>query len=239
MVLFFIRALHLVFLLGLEAHLGFALIPNHQQPKPSHPREEQSELPSIFVREATKEDLPRLATLLTDAFFKENTNFFTYQIERLSTFLGIESRFSIFLSGARFKILLAYTHSGGNGNNKHKKDIIMGSCEVDDCVISSPLFFNHTPSPRPYMCNLAVDEKFRRMGVAKALISRCEHIVEHEWKKPILHLKLYDDNWKAKELYFGFGYSVEPQLEGPPSTTNADGKTIVLLRKTLNETLNS
>jgi len=199
-------------------------------------RNQKDDSPFI-LREAREKDLPILATILTDSFFKGKTNFFTYPIERFKFFLSLQSRFQTFhyaeRSGARYRILVACNSRRIDGDDveerQQKEETIVGLCEVDGSISNGGV----NPVPRPYMSNLAVDEKFRRMGVAKALIAYCERVVQDDWGKSILYLRLYDDNHAAKKLYEQCGY-----CEVSPSTKrfiNKEGETVSLLRKMFKE----
>mmetsp|Transcript_18873 Transcript_18873/g.21623 ORF Transcript_18873/g.21623 Transcript_18873/m.21623 type:complete len:281 (+) Transcript_18873:69-911(+) len=197
----------------------------------------QNDYPPFIIREAKEKDLPTLSVILTDSFFKEKTNFFTYPIERLNTYLALQGRFQTFRyaerSGARYRMMVACSQGrrNENDNNVQEKEAttMLGCCEVDDSKPQGEI----NAAPRPYMSNLAVDENFRRNGVAKALITHCERIVQDDWGKSLLHLRLYDDNYAGKKLYGDCGY-----YEASPSTTSItdkDGKTFSLLKKTLKE----
>mmetsp|Transcript_44748 Transcript_44748/g.52442 ORF Transcript_44748/g.52442 Transcript_44748/m.52442 type:complete len:270 (+) Transcript_44748:122-931(+) len=174
---------------------------------------------NIIIREAVEGDLPMAARILTDGFFRDTTNFFTYPIERLNTFLSLNSSYQTFRfserTGARFAILVACDLTTGGK--------VVGCCQVDDSLPKGEI----DPSPRPYMCNLAVDDDFRRAGIARLLVLQCENIVRDEWEKPTLHLKMMEGNEAAFGLYFGIGYRLESRY------VNAKNENVLLLAKSL------
>eukprot|EP00592_Proboscia_alata_P012639 CAMPEP_0194391070 /NCGR_PEP_ID=MMETSP0174-20130528/113611_1 /TAXON_ID=216777 /ORGANISM="Proboscia alata, Strain PI-D3" /LENGTH=243 /DNA_ID=CAMNT_0039185051 /DNA_START=77 /DNA_END=805 /DNA_ORIENTATION=+ len=177
---------------------------------------------SIVIREATEGDLPIVSRILTDGFFRETTNFVTYPIKRLTTFLNLNSRFQTFRfadrTGARYGIFVA-CHATADGK-------VVGCCEVDDALPRG----ENTPAPRPYMCNLAVDEEYRRMGVAGSLVRECERTVRDDWEKTLLHLRMTEGNQVAFDLYVSLGYRVESDY------VNAKEERVLLLVKVLDET---
>ncbi|KAL7469566.1 hypothetical protein ACHAXS_009826 [Conticribra weissflogii] len=68
---------------------------------------------------------------------------------------------------------------------------------------------------RPYMYNLAVDKRWKRKGIARALIRECEKFVRdrHIWRtEMILFLKVRKDNIAAISLYESMGYrEIDPK----------------------------
>ena len=56
-----------------------------------------------------------------------------------------------------------------------------------------------------YISNLAVSSSYRRQGIAKQLLLKCEKVAE-EWNCELLHLHVLEDNLAAKQLYLTNGY---------------------------------
>jgi len=56
-----------------------------------------------------------------------------------------------------------------------------------------------------YISNLAVSSSYRRQGIAKQLLLKCEKVAE-EWNCELLHLHVLEDNLPAKQLYLTNGY---------------------------------
>jgi len=61
--------------------------------------------------------------------------------------------------------------------------------------------------PRPYLSDLAVDPKYRRRGIAKALIQKCEDVVQDFMKSKELYLRVERDNQPGLSMYDGLGYN--------------------------------
>mmetsp|Transcript_34500 Transcript_34500/g.83498 ORF Transcript_34500/g.83498 Transcript_34500/m.83498 type:complete len:111 (+) Transcript_34500:617-949(+) len=97
---------------------------------------------------------------------------------------------------------------------------VVAFCEVDNRPPGGEI----NPAPRPYISNLVVDEEFRRMGSATALVGESESIVRG-WGKPRLHLRVFDDNVAARALYQHCGYVEESRRD------NSDGTCVLLLGK--------
>jgi len=66
----------------------------------------------------------------------------------------------------------------------------------------------YTP-PRPYLSDLVVGEKWRRKGIARDLILKCERKAL-ELNKKSLFLRVETSNDKALNMYFSLGYDFEP-----------------------------
>jgi ribosomal protein S18 acetylase RimI-like enzyme len=59
-----------------------------------------------------------------------------------------------------------------------------------------------------YLCNLAVDENYRRLGVAQKLLYSCERQVL-EWGFCDLYLHVLENNYTARRLYYRAGYRLQ------------------------------
>ena len=180
----------------------------------------------FHIREIREEDLGLASKILAHAFIDEvgKKNFFTQRIEHMNSYLSLKSRFETFRyadrSGALQCMLVACIDSSKESQNR-----VIGFCEVDD----RPPGGEKDPAPRPYISNLVVDEKFRRLGVATALVGESEVIVRNDWGKPRLHLRVYDKNDAAKSMYHQCGYGVV----GSSQAFTAKEKTVLLLVKEL------
>lgn len=74
-----------------------------------------------------------------------------------------------------------------------------------------------SPRPQyPYISNLAVKNIYRRQGIARQLLNRCEQIA-HSWGYDAIQLHVLNQNNSAKQLYLSSGYKViqkEPHWNG-------------------------
>ena len=170
-----------------------------------------------FIREADFADLGAAARILTDGFYGDS-NFITYNIERLNTFLSLESTFPQpgSVVGAVHSMLVACRQTDGK---------VLGFAEIDGRPTKK-----ENEAPRPYMCNLAVCPKWRRRGLAKALVVQCEEKAL-KWGKTDMYLKVREANDAATNMYKDLGYEVKStkteEMRGKPP------QSIVLMKKEL------
>lgn len=137
-------------------------------------------------------DMGTASRILADGFFGDR-DFFTYQIEKLRTYLSLESDFP--KERDEHEMLVACQNSNGK---------VIAVCDVDNRP--------SLKTQRPYMCNLAVDKQWRGKGLAKALVRECERIAQNEWGEKELHLKARQRNGAAVALYKRLGYDIQDEL---------------------------
>jgi ribosomal protein S18 acetylase RimI-like enzyme len=121
---------------------------------------------------------------------------------------------------------VAYTNNNINDNdsNGRKKDesTIVGFCDIDARPLKSTGPRKATYNPRPYLSDLAVDIRWRRRGIARALIHACE---EKAFRLGFdyLYLRVKFDNEPAILMYADMGYDIMMDDEATDDT--------ILLRK--------
>ncbi|CAJ1937890.1 unnamed protein product [Cylindrotheca closterium] len=208
----------------------------------SEPEDDDESAPSsFFIRPALPADVGPASKILADGFFKDNTNFITYQFERLETWLSLDIGFP--RPNTRHELFVACEQSTGK---------VLGLAEVD-ARIERPTVCNG-----PYLCNVAVDLDHLRQGIATALVEKCEAQVQ-EWVyesvqkeaatlnekdskdtstattsrlSSSLHLKVRQNNAKAVTMYDKLGYqSILQELD-------KKNQTVLVMRKQL-ERLNN
>lgn len=172
----------------------------------------------FFVRDADFADLGNAARILTDGFFRD-VNFITYNVERLANFLSLESSFP------RRTGTDSVSHSMIVGC-RPTDGAVLGFVELDCRPTEDP-----KAAPRPYMCNLAVDKRWLRKGIASALVRECEERVMQLGEEQIF-LKVRERNKAATQMYEGLGYSIKSSAyESPVRGQPPD--TVVLMVKDL------
>ncbi|CBJ31964.1 conserved unknown protein [Ectocarpus siliculosus] len=68
----------------------------------------------------------------------------------------------------------------------------------------------------PYMCNLAVTEKYRGNGYGKQLVRLCEGVAKKHWGYERMYLHVDAASPAATSLYSSMGYEIMEQFQ-PPS----------------------
>jgi len=160
------------------------------------------------IREARLDDLKIASDILTDSFYAD-LNFFARPLEWLKTYLSLEDTFKEVGDKDSHYMFVACSSDD---------DSVCGFCEIDSRTSTSP---SVNVAPRPYMCNLAVDKKFRGLGIAKMLIFVCESKVL-SWNEEIIHLRVRPTNKAALRLYTTLGYEGQGK---------SDDEEIILLKK--------
>ncbi|WP_238544309.1 GNAT family N-acetyltransferase [Gloeocapsa sp. PCC 73106] len=84
-------------------------------------------------------------------------------------------------------------------------ETIVGTVEI---ALRSTYAFNFMGTKRPYISNLAVRLAYRRQGIARKLLLKCEQIAL-DWGYEKLSLHVLADNYQAQQLYFSKGYKIE------------------------------
>lgn len=64
------------------------------------------------------------------------------------------------------------------------------------------------PTAEPYLCNLCIADRYRRMGLGTHLCRICEEIVATKWGKDNMYLHVENSNPAAIKLYSAMGYKV-------------------------------
>ena len=149
-----------------------------------------------FVRYVQTHDLRELAKLLTQCFHPAEGLFACFH-PLLAMGVYEDLRIRQHLPASQYRCLIASYFSPLNSKNE-----IIGTIEIG----LRPIFWGG--SPRPYISNLAVKPSFRRQGIARQLLIKCEQVV-WEWGTGELTLHVMEDNLAAKQLYLSSGYQIK------------------------------
>ncbi len=163
-------------------------------------------------------EIGQAASIVTDAFFADHTNFFTYQREKLKTYLSLESSYPKPSEKNTYVYFVACRNVDGK---------VLGFVEIDCRETTRP---KEGSPPRPYMCNLAIDKKWRRKGIATALIEACEEIAYNNGYENI-YLKVRSANDVAVHMYKRLGYVEESSTI--EMTERLNESLVLLLKKQL------
>ncbi len=202
--------------------------------------------PPYIIREATMRDLGPASTILTDGFFAKSTNFFTYKIEKLKTYLSLEACFP-----KEPKLHKYYVACSMNSKKKNFMDLpssattaatepssydkIIGFVEIDCRPLTQKTKNAKSTTKRPYMCNLAIDQSMQRKGIATALIRECESLAIQNSKES-MWLKVRAGNMAAVKMYTKAGYKIDSSEQITEENHDGTKETMLLMMmKELNE----
>jgi len=179
-----------------------------------------------FVSDAQFVHLGPAARILTEEFYSKRTNFLTFQLERLKTVLSLESTFSNLSRRGEAAEDMGY--SGPPLQHMTvacdaKTGEVVGFAEVDARPLGGRTTGAAASAPaedhasedivRSYMYNLAVDKRWKRRGIASALVRRCEEYVADAHDACLekrLYLRVRKCNRAAIALYEKMGYEEMP-----------------------------
>ncbi|XGB43184.1 MAG: GNAT family N-acetyltransferase [Nodosilinea sp. LVE1205-7] len=148
-----------------------------------------------WIRSACLEDLPLLASLLTDSFYDpEDWPGFLYPLLKLGIQADLKQR--IQYQGHYSRCLTAIASPTPWPGE------LVGSVEIAR-RLSWP--WQGFPKTYAYIANLAVGRLRRRQGIASNLLQVCEQIAL-DWQLYDLYLHVMADNRGALQLYQGLGF---------------------------------
>ncbi|KAL9183707.1 hypothetical protein ACHAXT_004563 [Thalassiosira profunda] len=186
----------------------------------------------FFVADAQFVHLGPAARILTEEFYSQRTNFITFQIERLKTVLSLESTFPNAQNSLRKEYTSRPLQQMIVACNAKNGEVI-GFAEVDARPLNNSNNYISAEEPEPndsgmlrsYMYNLATDKRWKRKGVASALVEACEQFVIDRHDTCVekrLYLRVRRCNDAAVGLYWKLGY------------TEMDPETIALSNEDIN-----
>jgi ribosomal protein S18 acetylase RimI-like enzyme len=149
----------------------------------------------LIIRTAEPKDIKGLAEVLTHSFHpRQGIWYWFYPLLKLGIYEDLRSRFRSL--PPHHKCLVA---SKVVNDVTGEVEEIVGTVEIG---IRSGL----TISNRfPYISNLAVSHTYRRQGIARKLLLKCEQIAR-EWGCQDISLHVLENNHPARRLYFSSGY---------------------------------
>ena len=116
--------------------------------------------------------------------------------------------------------------------NDQKHSMLVAACPFTEQVIAfvdvdaRPARRRNDP-PRPYLSDLAVHPRWRRKGIARALIQHCEHIAKRRMQKDQLYIRVERNNTRAISMY------ERPEYEAQAREYFGVRDTTILLNKKL------
>lgn len=159
---------------------------------------------SLVIRSAKIRDLHGVVELLSRSFHPpQGVLFWLYPIFKLGIYEDLRNRLT---SDRPYYICLVATISQ---DALQQSEVIVGTVEI---ALRSTHSLGLLGVKYPYISNLAVSQAYRRQGIARRLLRRCEQIAR-DWGYQKLALHVLEDNYQAKQLYISQGYRID-RVEG-------------------------
>lgn len=164
----------------------------------------------LTIHPATIEDTKEISTILAQSFY--NFPEFVHWIYPFLRFtINEDLRYRLRSASPHYRCLVAKVLT----SSKQNRDLlgrdgadsaIIGTIEV---TLRSSLWLNNPQ--HPYISNLAVADRYRRLGVGSQLLAACEQLAL-DWGYSETRLHVLDRNESAKQLYSRNGYQIS-QIE--------------------------
>jgi ribosomal protein S18 acetylase RimI-like enzyme len=179
-----------------------------------------------LVRAAGLQDIDRLTDLLTHSFYdRSGWRQWVYPFIRLGIQEDLKQRLQA--QSTRYVCLAAvYLPLAGPAGTEADCPAIAGTVEAS---LRQP--WPWQGDRHLYISNLAVEQRFRRQGVATALLRSCEQLAQR-WHVDELHLHVMEDNLAAQALYRRAGFQSFQADDTVASWLGLQARRL-LLRKTL------
>ena len=148
-----------------------------------------------IIRNALASDVSDIAETVVYSFYNYSGVFnLLYPVLQLT--VGEDLRFRLHSSSTLYRCLVATII------DEQSRPSIAGTVEV-----SLKNSFWSPYSQYPYISNLAVKNTYRRRGIARQLLEKCESIAS-SWGYDAVQLHVLNQNDSAKKLYLGSGYRI-------------------------------
>lgn len=174
--------------------------------------------PKNIIRCANDKDIDQIADTIVSSFYSYSGIFSGLQILLRFT-ISEDLRYRLNNRPPLHKCLVTTTNEKNNA-------LITGTVEIS---LRTSLWA--PTSQYPYISNLAVREDYRRQGLARKLLERCDQIA-FGWGYDRIQLHVLEQNQLALKLYLASGYQIIKR-ERQWSSIFYPGSTRILLRKNL------
>ncbi|WP_024545208.1 GNAT family N-acetyltransferase [Picosynechococcus sp. NKBG15041c] len=152
---------------------------------------------SLSIRPATLDDARSLATVLTHSFHHhEHPWRWLTPVLRLGVYEDLCHRLK-----HQKEHHACFVAALQTGNTQE----VVGSVEISVRYLDALAI---APTRAPYIANLAVNPDYRRLGIARKLLARCETQGRY-WNYNSVALHVLENNEAAKQLYLSCGYDIK------------------------------
>lgn len=157
------------------------------------------------IRKARFKDLSKVSNIIVESFYKPSLFKRYHAIAELNR---LQSNFP-YGDDKHFMYVAYAKNDDDDNNNSNKDESVVGFCDIDARPQNrtSQQIASSTNNPRPYLSDLAVDVRWRRRGIARALIHACEEKAMN-LGFDYLYLRVKFDNEPAILMYAEMGYDI-------------------------------
>ena len=116
------------------------------------------------------------------------------------------------MQGMKYAILLAKEPPKNGRSGK-----VVGMIEFGVSMArSNNSTFNQQPDQRRLLMigTIGIDPRYRKLGIASALIQKCETVVQQQWKETEIYAHIEETNHVASQCFTKLGYSTSTTNEG-------------------------
>jgi ribosomal protein S18 acetylase RimI-like enzyme len=152
----------------------------------------------LLIRHTRNSDISELAEIIVGSFYNYS-GIFSWLSPLLQFTVGEDLRYRLRSSSSLYQCLVATII------NEQAESTIAGTVEIS---LKTSLW--STEPQYPYISNLAVKNSYRRQGIAKQLLAKCEQIAS-SWGYDTIQLHVLNHNNSAKQLYLNSGYQIIQQ----------------------------
>jgi len=157
-------------------------------------RARSSRLPSTPNNNREDNYKTKLENILWNGFEKGRTERFTYR-----RYVSTARR----MRGTKYALLVVKDRIGGNSVEAGELKVV-GMVELG--VTMDQTIQKGSLQPRPTIGVLCVESKYRKSGIGKALVQRCETLVTDLWKDTMLYTEVEPSNEEAINFFERCGY---------------------------------
>lgn len=161
----------------------------------------------LIIRHAKTTDVPELAEIVVSSFY-DYSGILSWLNPLLQFTVSEDLRYRLRSNIPLYQCLVATLD---DETAVRAPSPIAGTVEIS----LRTSFWSSRPQ-YPYISNLAVKNIYRRRGIARQLLDKCEQVA-HSWGYDAIQLHVLNHNNSAKQLYLNSGYKViqkEPHWNG-------------------------